>query len=64
MDDIVKAQPLYGQIPAVKNDAVALPGTDQATLSISAASPLSIEWALEHVVPNIVKAAENAAAAK
>lgn len=64
VDDIVKAQPLYGQIPAVKNDAVALPGTDQATLSISAASPLSIEWALEHVVPNIVKAAENAAAAK
>lgn len=64
MDDIVKGQPLYGQIPAAKNDAVALPGTDEATLAISAASPLSIEWALENVVPGIVKAAENAAAAK
>ncbi len=64
VEDIVKGQPLYGQIPAVKNDAVALPGTDEATLSISAASPLSIEWALENVVPNIVKAADNAAAAK
>ncbi|PRB71652.1 ABC transporter substrate-binding protein [Arthrobacter sp. MYb213] len=64
VDDIVKSQPLYGQIPAVKNKAVALPGDDQATLAISAASPLSIEWALEHVVPKIVTAAENAAAAK
>ncbi|WP_313811080.1 ABC transporter substrate-binding protein [Glutamicibacter sp.] len=62
--DITKTQPLYGQIPAVKTDSVALPGTDQATLSISAASPLSIEWALEHVVPSIVDAADNAAAAK
>lgn len=62
--DIVKGQPLYGQIPAVANDAVALPGTDQATLSISAASPLSIEWAITNVVPQIVQAAENAAAAK
>ncbi|MFJ2619414.1 ABC transporter substrate-binding protein [Glutamicibacter sp. NPDC087344] len=64
IDDVVKAQPLFGQIPAVKTDSVALPGTDQATLSISAASPLSIEWALENVVPKIVTAAENASAAK
>jgi iron complex transport system substrate-binding protein len=64
MEDIIKGQPLYGQIPAAKNDAVALPGTDEATLAISSASPLSIEWALENVVPGIVKAAENAAAAK
>lgn len=63
-EDIVKAQPLYGQIPAVKNDAVALPGTDEATLAISAASPLSLEWSLDKVVPKIVTAAENAAKAK
>ncbi|WP_159612241.1 ABC transporter substrate-binding protein [Glutamicibacter sp. JC586] len=63
-EDIVKAQPLYGQIPAVKNDAVALPGSDEATLAISAASPLSLEWSLDKVVPKIVKAAENAAKAK
>lgn len=62
--DIVKSQPLYGQIPAVKSDAVALPGTDEATLAISAASPLSLEWSLDTVVPKIVKAAENAAKAK
>ncbi|GAA1405250.1 Fe3+-hydroxamate ABC transporter substrate-binding protein [Glutamicibacter uratoxydans] len=62
--DVIKTQPLYGQIPAVKSDAVALPGTDQATLAISAASPLSIEWALENVVPMIVTAADNAAAKK
>ncbi|TAP28136.1 ABC transporter substrate-binding protein [Arthrobacter sp. S41] len=62
--DIVKSQPLYGQIPAVKSDAVALPGTDEATLAISAASPLSLEWSLDKVVPKIVKAAENAAKAK
>jgi len=64
MDDVIKSQPLFGQIPAAKNNAVALPGTDQATLAISAASPLSIEWALEHVAPKIVEAADNAAAAK
>ncbi|MNW71056.1 hypothetical protein D3C74_506780 [compost metagenome] len=60
----MKSQALYGQIPAVKNDALALPGTDEATLAISAASPLSLEWSLDKVVPKIVKAAENAAAAK
>lgn len=61
MDDVVKSNKLYGQIPAAATDSVAILGTDQAVLSISAASPLSIEWALDNVVPTIAQAAENSA---
>ena len=31
---------------------------EQEVLALSAASPLSLPWALEHVVPEIVAAAE------
>ncbi|PRA08292.1 ABC transporter substrate-binding protein [Arthrobacter sp. MYb211] len=61
LDDVVKSNKLYGQLPAAATDSVAILGDDQAVLSVSAASPLSIEWAIDNVVPTIAKAAENAA---
>ena len=64
IEDVVASDKLLGQIPAVKTGAVAAAATDQQVLSVSAASPLSIDWAIEHVVPVIAQAAQHAADAK
>ncbi|MFC7401632.1 iron-siderophore ABC transporter substrate-binding protein [Citricoccus sp. GCM10030269] len=58
--DAIESDPLLSKIPAVQNDTLVLQTDQQKTLSISAASPLSIPWALDHVVPDIAAAAEKA----
>ncbi|GAB3813128.1 ABC transporter substrate-binding protein [Tessaracoccus terricola] len=64
MDDSVgeaiKADPLLGAIPAVANDALVIQTDNHLVLSVSAASPLSIPWALENVLPEIAEAVEGA----
>lgn len=56
--DAVVADPLLGQIPAIKNGTFVAQSDAAEVLSISAASPLSIPWAIENVVPEIVAAAQ------
>lgn len=55
--------PLLGQIPAVKSGALVADADNTLTLSISAASPLSLPWALDKWLPMINEAAEAADAA-
>jgi len=57
-----QADPLFAQIPAVASGALVLTADDHQTLSISAASVLSLPWALEHVVPSVIEAAQTAKA--
>lgn len=60
-DDVretIEADPLLGRIPAVAADRMVLQTDEQQVLSISASSPLSLPWALDNVVPDIVTAAE------
>lgn len=52
--------PLLSRIPAVQQGTLVLQTDAQQVLSISAASPLSLPWALEHVVPAITDATEKA----
>ncbi|MDO5663019.1 MAG: iron-siderophore ABC transporter substrate-binding protein [Brachybacterium sp.] len=60
--ETVLADPLLSRIPAIENDHF-LPQTDQMqALSISAASALSIPWALETVMPQIIEVADSASA--
>ncbi|MFJ6042307.1 MULTISPECIES: ABC transporter substrate-binding protein [Brachybacterium] len=54
--------PLFAQIPAVASGALVLTPDDHQTLSISAASVLSLPWALENVVPSVIEAAQTAQA--
>jgi iron complex transport system substrate-binding protein len=56
---IVK-DPLLGQIPAVKRGALVADPDETLTLSISAASPLSLPWALDRFLPQLAAAADNA----
>ncbi|MBM7824308.1 iron complex transport system substrate-binding protein [Arcanobacterium pluranimalium] len=55
----IEAHPLFGQIPAVKNHQLVVTNDDHTTLSISAASILSLPWAIDNFVPNVVKAVKN-----
>ncbi|MFC5369407.1 iron-siderophore ABC transporter substrate-binding protein [Arcanobacterium bovis] len=55
----VEAHPLFGQIPAVKNRHLVVTNDDHATLSISAASVLSLPWAIDNFVPQIIKTVQN-----
>lgn len=57
----LQANELFAQIPAVASGAVVITDDDHTTLSISAASALSLPWAIENVVPSIVEVAERAA---
>lgn len=50
----VAKHPLFGQIPAVKAGKLISTSDDHATLSISAASALSLPWAVEHVIPEFI----------
>lgn len=56
----IEADPLLGRIPAVEAGRMVVQTDEQQVLSISAASPLSLPWALENVVPDIIAAAERA----
>lgn len=55
--------PLLSQIPAVENDALVADSDNTLTLSISAASPLSLPWALDQFLPMLGEAADAAEAA-
>jgi iron complex transport system substrate-binding protein len=57
--DAIAADPLLGQIPAVKSGAFVADSDNTLTLSISAASPLSLPWALEKFLPLLGAAADN-----
>lgn len=57
--EAVKADPLLGSIPAIKNDAVVMLDDPTFILSTSAPSPLSIPWAIDQYVPLIQDAAAN-----
>ena len=58
--ETIAADPLLGSIPAVQDETLVLQTDEQETLSVSAASPLSIPWALDNVLPDIAAAAEKA----
>jgi iron complex transport system substrate-binding protein len=60
----ISTDPLLGQIPAIKDDALVADSDNTLTLSISAASPLSLPWALDTFLPMLGKAADAADAAK
>lgn len=58
--EAIESDPLLGRIPAVEAGRMVTQSDEQQVLSISAASPLSLPWALENVVPDIISAAEQA----
>lgn len=58
--EAIAADPLLSKIPAVQDETLVVQTDEQEVLSTSAASPLSIPWALENVVPDIAAAAEQA----
>ncbi|MBG6084278.1 ABC transporter substrate-binding protein [Zhihengliuella flava] len=55
----VAANELFAQIPAVGNGGLIYTNDDHQTLSISAASALSLPWALENVVPEMAETVES-----
>jgi iron complex transport system substrate-binding protein len=59
--EAIGKDPLLGQIPAVKRGALVADGDNTLTLSISAASPLSLPWALDRFLPQLGAAAAKAA---
>jgi iron complex transport system substrate-binding protein len=56
--DAIKADPLLGQIPAIKNGALVADSDNTLTLSISASSPLSLPWSLDTFLPQLAGAAD------
>lgn len=58
--EAIQNDPLLSRIPAVADGALVLQTDPQEVLSVSAASPLSIPWALENVLPDIAEAAASA----
>lgn len=62
--DSIRQHPLLGQIPAIRKGALVADPDNTLTLSISAASPLSLPWALDRFLPQLAAAADTAAAAK
>lgn len=56
--DAIEADNLLNKIPAVADDRLMLQTDAQEVLSVSAISPLSLPWALERVVPQIVSTLE------
>lgn len=57
----IMADPLLGQIPAIKNGALVADSDNTLTLSISASSPLSLPWSLDAFLPQLAAAADKAA---
>lgn len=60
----IKSDPLLGQIPGVKDGGLLASNDTALSLAVSASSPLSLPWALDEFVPDLVKAAEAARASK
>ncbi len=58
--EAIESDPLLGRIPAVEAGRMVVQTDEQQVLSISASSPLSLPWALENVVPDIIAAAQQA----
>ena len=56
----IESDPLLGRIPAVEAGRMVVQTDEQQVLSISASSPLSLPWALQNVVPDIIAAADQA----
>jgi iron complex transport system substrate-binding protein len=56
--DAIKSDPLLSQIPAIKNGALVADSDNTLTLSISAASPLSLPWSLDTFLPQLAAAAD------
>ena len=56
--DAIKADPLLGQIPAIKTGALVADSDNTMTLSISASSPLSLPWSLDTFLPQLAAAAD------
>ena len=57
--DAIKADPLLGQIPAIKAGALVADSDNTLTLSISASSPLSLPWSLDTFLPQLAAAADH-----
>ncbi|GAA0207001.1 ABC transporter substrate-binding protein [Glutamicibacter creatinolyticus] len=64
VQDALKSNELFAQIPASKTGGLVAMKNDQQVLSVSAASPLSLSWAIDNVVPKLADAAQKAAEAK
>jgi iron complex transport system substrate-binding protein len=60
----ITTDPLLSQIPAIEDGAMVADSDNTLTLSISAASPLSLPWALDTFLPMLGEAADAADAAK
>lgn len=58
----IKADPLLGQIPAIKSGALVADSDNTLTLSISASSPLSLPWSLDTFLPQLASAADKVTA--
>ncbi|WP_396187510.1 iron-siderophore ABC transporter substrate-binding protein [Citricoccus sp.] len=58
--EAIAGDPLLSKIPAVQEETLVVQTDEQEVLSTSAASPLSIPWALENMVPDLAAAAEQA----
>ena len=58
--EAIAEDPLLGQIPAVRNGALVADSDNTLTLSISAADPLSLPWALDRFLPMLAEAADAA----
>ncbi|MHA7279653.1 iron-siderophore ABC transporter substrate-binding protein [Arthrobacter sp. MDT2-2] len=58
--EAIAGDPLLGQIPAVENGALVADSDNTLTLSISAANPLSLVWALDRFLPMLGEAADKA----
>jgi iron complex transport system substrate-binding protein len=56
--DAIKADPLLGQIPAIKNGSFVTDSDKSLSLAVSASTPLSLPWALDTVLPQLGKAAD------
>ncbi|WP_035771728.1 iron-siderophore ABC transporter substrate-binding protein [Arthrobacter sp. Br18] len=58
--EAISTDPLLSQIPAVKTGALVADSDNTLTLSVSAANPLSLPWALERFLPLLGEAADKA----
>ncbi|GAB3596393.1 ABC transporter substrate-binding protein [Angustibacter peucedani] len=62
-EQAITDDPLFGQIPAVKQGSLVADSDNTLTLSISASNPLSLPWALDTFLPQLAAAADAADAA-
>lgn len=56
--DLIKNDPLMGQIPAIKNGAFVADTDKSLVLAVSASSPLSLPWSLDQFLPELAAAAD------